>query len=148
MNPRNACPPLRQRVQQTHLGSTVGELLVVSGCKAQEGLGCCPARGIWDFSPLPTGKGFSPHLLSVSHRHTGPTAFKPPFATGTLEQCILGLVGMRDAARRDGRSSCGPGPAPLDGRSEPQVLQITLFSCLSRARFLLLVLCLLATSGH
>lgn len=37
---------------------------------------------------------------------------------------------------------------PLDGRSEPQVLQITLFSCLSRARFLLLVLCLLATSGH
>lgn len=36
----------------------------------------------------------------------------------------------------------------LDGRSESQVLQIILFSCLSRARFLLLALCLLATLGH
>lgn len=68
-----------------------------------EGLGCCPAlaEGSWDF--------FSPHLLSVSHRHTGPTAFKLPFATGTLENCVLGLVGVR---RHSGRcSSCGPGPA-------------------------------------
>ena len=68
-----------------------------------EGLGCCPAlaEGSWDF--------FSPHLLSVSHRHIGPTAFKLPFATGTLENCVLGLVGMR---RLSGTcSSCGPGPA-------------------------------------
>lgn len=68
-----------------------------------EGLGCCPAlaEGSWDF--------FSPHLLSVSHRHIGPIAFKLPFATGTLENCVLGLVGVR---RLSGRcSSCGPGPA-------------------------------------
>lgn len=108
----------------------------------------CPSRGVLGFfHPCPPVK-VSP--LTYFLYHTGTLDPQPSsclLPLGTLEQCILGLVGMR--CRRDGRSSCGPGPAPaLDGHSEPQVLQITLFSCLSRARFLPLALCLLAISGH
>lgn len=61
----------------------------------------CPSRGILGlFLPSPT--------FCIT-QHIGPTAFKLPFATGTLENCVLGLVGVR---RHRGRcSSCGPGPA-------------------------------------
>lgn len=106
----------------------------------------CPSleANLWHRRPgtssrLITGKSFP---IAYFPYHIGPTASKLPFAIRTPENCFPGLVGVR--GQRGGcSSSCSPFPAlPEWVLRAAGGLREHLFSCLSRAGFLLLVLCL------